>query len=235
MKIIADLHTHTLVSQHAYSTVDEIVNAAKDKNFSLVAITDHTPASSDGAKPVHFKAMHNIPEYISGVRVLRGAEANIINYNGEIDLKDDVLKDLDFVIASYHEDVIKPSNINEHTNGYIGVIKNNKADCIGHAGNPKFEFDIETIIKLCKEYNKLIEINSASFKVRKGSDIVCKEIAILCKKYELNIIVTSDAHSKYNVGNHTEAINMLEAIDFPEKLILNSDYDRLIEYLNNRV
>ena len=235
MKIIADLHTHTLVSQHAYSTVDEIVNEAKDKNFSLVAITDHGPASSDGAKPVHFKAMHNIPERINGVRVLRGAEANIINYNGDIDLKDDVLNTLDFVIASYHEDVITPSNIEKHTKGYIGVIKNNHADCLGHVGNPKFKFDIEIIIKLCKEYNKLIEINSASFKVRKGSDVACKETALLCKKYELNIIVTSDSHSKYNVGNHIDAIDMLESIDFPEKLILNSDYDRLIEYLNNRV
>ena len=150
MKIIADLHTHTLVSQHAYSTVDEIVNEAKDKNFSLVAITDHGPASSDGAKPVHFKAMHNIPERINGVRVLRGAEANIINYNGDIDLKDDVLNTLDFVIASYHEDVITPSNIEKHTKGYIGVIKNNHADCLGHVGNPKFKFDIEIIIKLSR-------------------------------------------------------------------------------------
>lgn len=234
MKIIADLHTHTIVSQHAFSTVDEIINAAKDKGFLAVAITDHGPKSSDGAKPVHFRSMHNIPEYVNGIMVLRGAEANIIDYDGNIDLRKNVLECLDFVIASYHEDSITPSNIESHTNGYIGLIKNSYVDCLGHVGNPKFAFDMEKIIKLCKDYNKLIEINSASFKVRKGSDTNCKEAALLCKKYNLNIVVTSDSHSKYNVGNHEAALNMLEDINFPEDLILNADFDRLMNYLNSR-
>ena len=97
MKIIADLHTHTIVSQHAFSTVDEIINAAKDKGFLAVAITDHGPKSSDGAKPVHFRSMHNIPEYVNGIRVLRGAEANIIDYDGNIDLRKNVLLSIDIL------------------------------------------------------------------------------------------------------------------------------------------
>lgn len=105
---------------------------------------------------------------------------------------------------------------------------------MGHVGNPKFEFDIEYIVKLCKEYNKLIEINSSSFNVRKGSYPICREVALACKKYETNIIVTSDAHSMYKVGDHKDAVDMLESIDFPENLILNTDYDRLMEYLNIR-
>ena len=104
MKIIADLHTHTLVSEHAYSTVDEMLNAAKDKGFLALAITDHGPASSDGAKSVHFKAMHSLPEYINGVRLLKGAEVNIIDYSGKLDLSSNILVNLDFVVASYHEE-----------------------------------------------------------------------------------------------------------------------------------
>ena len=232
MKIIADLHTHTIVSEHAYSTVNEMVQSAKEKGFLALAITDHGPASSDGAKSVHFKAMHNLPDYIDGIRLLRGCEADIIDYSGKVDLSASVLNYLDFVIASYHEDAIQPINKREHTNGYAEVIKNKDIDCLGHVGNPKFEFDIEYIVKLCKEYNKLIEINSSSFKVRKGSYPICKEVALMCKKYETNIIVTSDAHSMYKVGDHKDAIDMLESIDFPENLILNTDYDRLMEYLN---
>ena len=233
MKIIADLHTHTLVSEHAYSTVNEMVQSAKEKGFLALAITDHGPAASDGAKSVHFKAMHNLPDYIDGLRLLRGCEADIIDYNGKVDLSNDVLNYLDFVIASYHEDAIEPSTNNkDHTNGYAGVIKNKDIDCLGHVGNPKFQFDIEYIVKLCKEYNKLIEINSSSFKVRKGSAPICKEVALTCKKYEVNIIVTSDAHSMYKVGDHKDAINLLESIDFPNELILNTDYKRLMEYLN---
>ena len=160
-------------------------------------------------------------------------------------MRKNTLECLDFVIASYHEDCITPSNIESHNNGYAGLMKNSYIDCLGHVGNPKFEFDMEKIVKLCKEYNKLIEINSASFKVRKGSDKNCREVALLCKKYNLNIVVTSDSHSKYNVGNHEAALNMLEAINFPEDLVLNSDFDpedlvlnsdfdRLMNYLSNR-
>ena len=231
MKIIADLHTHTLVSQHAYSTVDEMLNSAKDKGFLALAITDHGPASSDGAKSVHFKAMHSLPEYVNGVRLLKGAEVDIIDYSGKLDLSSNVLSYLDFVIASYHEDALQPINIKEHTNGYAEVIKNKDVDCLGHVGNPKFQFDMDYIIKLCKEYNKLIEINSSSFTVRQGSAPVCREVALLCKKYEVNIVITSDAHSRYKVGDHTDAVNMLNSIDFPESLVLNSDYERLMEYL----
>ena len=93
MSIIADLHTHTLVSEHAYSTVDEMVNSAKEKGFLALAITDHGPNSSDGAKPVHFKAMHNLPDYINGVRLLRGCEANIVDYTGKVDLSENVTYD----------------------------------------------------------------------------------------------------------------------------------------------
>ena len=231
MKIIADLHTHTLVSEHSYSTVDEILNAAKDKGFLALAITDHGPASSDGAKSVHFKAMHSLPEYINGVRLLKGAEVNIIDYSGKLDLSSNILINLDFVIASYHEDAIQPINVKEHTNGYAEVIKNKDVNCLGHVGNPRFQFDMDYIIKMCKDYNKLIEINSSSFTVRPGSASICKDVALLCKKYGVNIVITSDAHSKYKVGDHTDAVNMLNDIDFPETLILNSDYDRLIEYL----
>ena len=95
MNIIADLHTHTLVSEHAYSTVDEMVNSAKEKGLLALAITDHGPHSSDGAKSVHFKAMHSLPDYINGVRLLRGCEANIVDYSGKVDLSlvSKILKD----------------------------------------------------------------------------------------------------------------------------------------------
>lgn len=232
MKIIADLHTHTLVSQHAYSTIDEMIQSAKEKGLLVLAITDHGPASSDGAKLIHFKALNNLPKYIDGITLLMGCEANIIDYNGKLDIGYDILNNLDFIIASYHEDSIKPINKKEHTNGYIKVIENENVDCLGHIGNPKFEFDIKYIVKLCKEYNKLIEINSSSFTVRRGSFSICKEIALLCKKYNVNIIVTSDAHSKYKVADYKDAINMLDSISFPENLILNTDYDRLMEYIN---
>ena len=119
----------------------------------------------------------------------------------------------------------------KHKKIVLFIKENKDVNCLGHVGNPRFQFDMDYIIKMCKYYNKLIEINSSSFTVRPGSAPICKEVALLCKKYGVNIVITSDAHSKYKVGDHTDAVNMLNDIDFPETLILNSDYDRLIEYL----
>lgn len=235
MKIIADLHTHTNVSQHAYSSLDEMISGAREKSFYAIAITDHGPKLPDGAKEVHFTSMRHLPKNIKDVILYKGAEVNIVDYNGSLDLPTNILNSLDFVIASYHAECIEPSNIKDHTRGWINVIKNTHVDCLGHIGNPKFICDIENIVKECKNNNKIIEINSASFTIRTGSEPICKEVAELCKKYGLNIVVTSDAHSKYNVGEHTDALRMLESIDFPEELVINSSINKLTEYFNNKI
>lgn len=234
MRIIADLHTHTLVSKHAFGTINEMVTEAIDKHLSALAITDHTPSSVDGGNIQYFKSIKHLPKNINGLTLLPGAEINIMNYDGKIDLDIEVLKYLDFNIVSYHKNMIKPSSIEEHTNGYEKVIKNEYVDCLGHIGNPKYEFNMEYIVKLCKEYDKLIEINSSSPLSRVGSEPICKKIAELCKKFELNIVVTSDAHSPYQLGNFNDAINILKSVNFPDSLVLNADYNRLIKYLNNR-
>ena len=57
MKIIADLHTHTLVSAHAYSSLEEMVTGAGRANLSAIAITDHGPQMPDGSHPWHFTSM----------------------------------------------------------------------------------------------------------------------------------------------------------------------------------
>ncbi len=234
MKIIADLHTHTLVSKHAFGTINEMITTAIDKNLLALAITDHSPYSQDGGTTVYFKSIKYLPKNIHGLTLLPGVEMNIMNYDGKIDLDIETLKNLDFNIASYHKNIIAPSSIEEHTNGYEKIIKNEYVDCLGHIGNPKYKFNMEYIIKLCKEHNKLIEINSSSPLSRKGSEPICKEIAQLCKKFELNIVVTSDAHSTYQLGDFRDAINILKSVNFPDDLVLNADYDRLIKYLNNR-
>ena len=58
MKMIADLHTHTVASTHGFSTIKEIVDVAAQKGLSAVAITDHTPASTDGPHVWHFHNLH---------------------------------------------------------------------------------------------------------------------------------------------------------------------------------
>src|SRR5512145_2794968 len=103
MKIIADLHTHTIASGHAYSTVNELVTVAAAKGLSAIALTDHGPSLPGGPHIYHFGAMRFIPGEIAGVRVLRGCEANITGLDGSIDIPENYLNRLEFVMAGFHE------------------------------------------------------------------------------------------------------------------------------------
>ncbi len=235
MKIIADLHTHSLASQHAYSTIAELAQAAKERGFQAFAVTDHGPQMPDGAISHHFFCMKgNMPDYIQGLRFYKGAEVNIMDYAGTIDLEPAVLKRLDFVIASYHSECIKPSSREEHTRGLLQVIQNPYVDCIGHCGNPAYEIDVEPVVDACKEHHKILEINSSSFRIRPGSERICSQAAALCAKKGVPIIVSSDAHSMWFVGEHSDAIAMLEKIHFPKELVLNADLNRLQDYFSGR-
>lgn len=231
MKIFADLHTHTNVSQHAYSTIYENVLAARKLGFVAIGITDHGPGMMDGAIRHHFYCMKGLPEEVDGIQLVRGAEVNIKDYNGALDLDDEVLQSLDFVIASYHVEAIDPAGSEEHTAGWLNVIKNPHVDCIGHAGNPVYGCNYEELVKACAEYHKVIEINSNSFKVRPGSDANCVTIARLCRDYRVPVLVSSDAHILYSVGEHTDAIRMLEETGFPTELVLNADEGRILDYI----
>ena len=232
MRTIADLHMHTSVSQHAYSTLNEMARAAKDSGMKAFGIADHGPEMMDGAISHHFLCMKGLPKEVLGMRFFSGAEVNIKTYEGRLDLSDDILDSLDFVIASYHVEAISPADQVSHTNGLMQMIRNPNIDCLGHIGNPVFQCDYETIVRACKKYRKLIEINSNSFKVRPGSEKNCRKIALLCKQYSLPVIISSDAHSCYDVGNHKLAVQLLESIDFPEELVINSSEQRFFNYFD---
>lgn len=233
MKTIADLHMHTSVSQHAYSTLNELATAAKDAGFSAFGISDHGPEMMDGAIAHHFLCMNGLPKDILGMRFFAGAEVNIKTFDGRLDLSTKLMDSLDFVIASYHIEAIQPGKTKEHTDGWLQVIQNPSVDCLGHMGNPVYACDYETIVKACGEHHKLIEINSNSFLVRPGSEKNCLQIARLCKQYRQPVIVSSDAHSCYRVGDHGAALAMLESIDFPEDLVINSSMERLTKYFSD--
>lgn len=234
MKIIADLHTHSMVSQHAYSTIDEITRAAQDKGFCAVATTDHGPQMPDGAIAHHFYCLGGLPESVNGLTLYKGAEANILDFDGNLDMESSLLKRLDFVIASYHIECIQPVNLKAHTQGLIRAIENPLVDCLGHCGNPVFPIDIPAVVGACATQHKLIEINSASFLVRPGSDTVCEQVARLCAQRGVQIVVNSDAHSRWQVGEHTAALAMLDKISFPEELVINSSPERLSYYFEHR-
>ena len=113
--IIGDFHTHTIASQHAYSTIYENLVAARRQGLVALAITDHGPEMMDGAIRHHFFCMTGLPKNPEGIRLYRGCEANIKSFSGRLDLDDQVLGRLEWVIASYHVEAIEPGSFEQNT------------------------------------------------------------------------------------------------------------------------
>ncbi len=91
MRLVADCHVHTVNSGHAYSTINEYATEAAEKGLELIGMTDHGPAMPGGPHIYHFDNLKIIPDNLHGVEILKGAEANIIGYDGSMDIRDSTL------------------------------------------------------------------------------------------------------------------------------------------------
>lgn len=235
MKYELDVHTHTIASGHDYSTLMENAKAASEKEIKVLGTTEHGVAMPHSPHIWYFDNYKILPRELFGVTMLYGVEANIVDYDGKLDIDDSKLDKLDIVIGSIHDEVYKVGNMEENTRAFINVIKNGKIDIIGHLGNPGIPVDFEQIVISAKENDVLIEINNSSFTTsRPGSFSNCREIALLCKKYSTKLIINSDAHFCTKIGEFTEAVNMLESIGFPEELIINKDSKELLLKLKEK-
>ncbi len=235
MRILTDLHTHTIASAHAYSTIYENVCAAKEKGLEMIAITDHAPSMPDAPHPWHFLGLDNAPRFYNGIKILEGVELNIVNKTGEVDLEEAILKKkIDIAIASIHDKTYHEPAGGDHTETWLNVIENPYVDILGHSGSPEYPYDIDVVIKAAKAADKCIEINNHSFSARPKNIERCREIALACKRLGAYIVVNSDAHFMNQIGKFEKAVTMLEEIGFPEELIMNLNSDRFIKYIENK-
>ena len=231
MKFMADTHTHTIASTHAYSTLLENIHQAAQVGLECLGMTDHAPAQPDSPHLWHFVNLTAIPPVVEGVRILKGVECNILDETGRVDLEPEVLRQLEWRIASIHAPCYKQgATVQDNTNAYLGICENPCIDVIGHSGRGSFRYDYQKLIPLFGERGKLVEINESTLK-SSSSRKNCTEIAALCKKYRVPVIVDSDAHFALSIGRFSAAMDMLEEIDFPEELVINADSDRFWDYL----
>lgn len=235
MIIAVDTHTHTDVSHHAYSTLEENLAAARRKGMEGLAITNHGPAlANDGAVLWHFSSLKNFPLYVKGLRLIKGAEVNIMNPKGDIDLDSYSLAPLEIVVASMHTPCFDPHLGPEAvTRGYINALeRHEKINIIGHMGDGRYKCDYRAVLEKVKATSRIVEINHHSFDVRKGSSENCREIALICKELEIPVVLSTDAHFSEDVGEVENSVRMLRDIGFPEELILNTGLKKLADYLD---
>lgn len=236
MNYSSDLHTHTIASGHAYTTLLENINYCAENGIKILGTSEHGPAAPSAPHPWYFSNLRVVPREINGVTILKGIETNILNPEGDIDITDHEIQHLDYMVASFHECTFKPNTLENNMSALFNAInRNEKIEIIGHIGNPHYELDYDAIVKFAKEKDIMIEINNCSIigSSRKGSKENCKHVAELCKKYGTKIILSSDAHICFRIGKFEPSIEMLKSIDFPEELIMNEP-EKLIAHFKNK-
>lgn len=234
MDYIMDLHTHTIASGHAYSTISEMIDAAAQKGLKLFGITEHAPAMPGTCNEIYYLNFRVIPRHQQGMQILLGSEVNIIDLDGKMDFDDEMLDIMDLVIASMHTPCLTPGSREENTRAYINVMNHPKITIIGHPDDGRYPIDAEAFVREAKETKTVIEVNNSSLNprgFRQNSKENYKTILKYCEKYEVPVVVNSDAHICYDVANFGYAKRFFQEIDFPKELVLNFDVDAFLSYL----
>lgn len=237
MKDFIDIHTHTLASGHAYSTLEEMLQAGIDAGLSIMGITEHAPAMPGTCHEFYFANYRVLPREKEGMRILFGAEVNVCDNEGTLDLKDALLSHLDVAIASLHPPCMKSGTAKENTMALVQAMKHPSIHIIGHPDDARFPLDYEYLVKSAKEYQVLLEVNNSSLSpasYRPGARENYKTMLDLCVKYEVPILMGSDAHYRSFVGDHRLAIGLLKEIGFPEQLVANSDTEQFLRFIDGK-
>lgn len=247
IRISCDVHTHTLASRHAYSTIEENVRAAADQNFELLGSTDHF---SDMLYPDqdirNFQFFLNVkcwPRTWHGVTVLHGCEADIVDGQGNLfghdipvdreingmplrgrtTLKKRVFKNCDYVIASIHrKDFTKEQTPAQNSQMYINALQDPKVLILGHLGRSGVDFELDPVLEAARDLGKLVELNEASLSEdakREKSLLPCRHIAERCAELGVQVSFGSDSHVSTGIAHYESIKALLEEIDFPEELV----------------
>ncbi len=208
--IRGDLHTHTKWSD-GRATIEEMAESAHRLGYEYIAITDHSPSQTiaNGLSIERLRAkqkeLESAAKKNKNIKVLMGTEVDIKS-DGTLDYPDNVLKELDVVIASVHSGF--KMDRETMTNRIIRAVKNPYVHAIGHptgrllGERDPYDVDIDLVIEAALEYGKALEVNGSyprldlnDLNARKAVDAGVK------------IIISTDAHStdqllfmKYGVG-----------------------------------
>jgi DNA polymerase (family 10) len=201
--IKGDLHCHSSWDG-GENSIKDMAKAAMDLGYEYIGISDHTKflRIENGLDE---KQIISQKKEIDGLnskfktqkskfRILHGCEANILN-NGSVDIKDEVLEKLDYVIAGVHSSMKMEKN--EMTDRIIKAIKNPNIDIISHPTGrliqkrDEYQIDFEAILKAAKDNKKILEINSYPERL----DL--KDIYIrMAKRVGVKMAINTDSHEK---------------------------------------
>jgi DNA polymerase (family 10) len=193
-----DMHTHTHWSADGKNTLVEMVAAAAARGYEYYAITDHSHYLREGRIAEQLAEIEEVRKQFPKLRVLSGVEANIRS-NGEVDVPEDELALLDWVVASVHN---APEN--RPTERVLEAMDNPYVDCIGHLTGRRIrsrgprDVDVGRVIEKALEVGCFLEING------QPDRLDLRDVhARAAKEAGLKLVVNSDGH-QISAQNYVE-------------------------------
>jgi len=236
--IRGDLHMHTKWSDGA-ATAEEMARAARELGYEYICITDHSRslkfAGGVGVDDLrqHIRDVRRLSERLEGIRVLIGSEVDILA-DGSLDYPDEVLAELDVVIASVHTRF--RMDVRAMTERIIRAMRNPYVTIIGHPTGrlvqqrDPYSVDIEQLVEAARKTGTILEVNAAPERL----DL--KDVHVrLAKESGVLLAINTDAHSTAQLrymalGVGTARRGWAEAKDVVNTLPL----DELLEVLGRK-
>lgn len=202
--ILSDLHMHTTWSDGRLSVL-EMAQAAQAQGLQYIAITDHS-ASLGIANGLSVERLQAQAAEIAAANEIMGPDFTIlhgtemeIKADGTLDFPDDVLAELDFVIASLHVSLSQPRE--QITERLLNAIRNPYVDMIGHPtgrllpGRPGAELDMDKVFAAAREHNTILEVNANPHRLDLKDSYVRRALELGVK-----LAINTDAHHSEHLG-----------------------------------
>lgn len=226
--IRGDLQMHTRESD-GKDTIEDMAQAAKTLGYEYIAITEHSKAVhianglDERRLAEHLKRIDEVNAKLSGIRVLKGVEVDILG-DGSLDLSDDILKECEVVVASVHSRFNMEEK--EMTRRIIRALNNPNVNFLGHPTGrlilerEPYKLDLKEVIKAAIDNNVILEINAYPDRL----DLRDVD-ARMAKDMGAKLSISTDAHSKLQLdmmkyGVFTARRAWLEAKDVVNTLPL---------------
>ncbi|TVR01705.1 MAG: DNA polymerase/3'-5' exonuclease PolX [Deltaproteobacteria bacterium] len=224
--IVADLHMHTTASDGRHS-VARMAEAARDRGLKRIAITDHSRSLTvaNGLDARRLRAqMEEIDAYNAGdpaVRVLKGLEVDILE-DGALDMDDDVLAALDWVVGSVHQWMGQdPQTMTERLlraigSGFLHALGHPTGRLVGRRDG--FTFDVDAVFDACADAGVALEVNASPWRV----DLDDRLIQRALERDRLMLTINTDAHSTAELGQMHFGVRMARRGGCPRSRVVNA-------------
>ncbi len=195
--IRGDVHMHT-VETDGRNTIEEMAEAARERGYEYMAITDHSKnlafanGLTDERALAHIERIGAVEKKVGGIRIFAGIEVDILG-DGSLDLSDSVLEQMDIVIASVHS--LFNQDRTQMTERLLKAISNPNTSLLGHPTGrlllrrDAYQFDLDAILKAAAEHKVAMELNSYPDRLDL-SDVHLR----LAKQHGVKIVINTDSH-----------------------------------------